>query len=282
MTAAPSPAAIRLYDKSVLKQAKFRALSRYVGDPARRRCLDLGADNGVLSYLLRERGGSWASADLSAKAVQAIHDLVGGTVCRIDGRRLPFAGESFDLVVVIDMLEHVDDDRGLVAEIARVLRPSGELVVNVPHHKRWSVTRPLRQAAGLTDEWHGHVRPGYDVEALERLLEPSFALVEHDTYGKVFSEILDIALNYAYARRRGTTAAETAKGTIVTATDVAAHETDFRRLSRLYPALKLFAGADVLCAGASGHSLVARARKRPAANACTQRDPLSARALPAA
>ena len=40
------------------------------------RCLDLGSDNGVVSLLLRERGGSWASGDLTEEAVASIRSLV--------------------------------------------------------------------------------------------------------------------------------------------------------------------------------------------------------------
>lgn len=259
------PAALRLFETSVLKQAKYRVLSRYVGDPSSRRCLDLGADNGVLSYLFRESGGEWASADLSGKAVRSIRDLVGERVFLVDGRTLPFADAIFDLVVVIDMLEHVADDRALVGEIARVLRPGGEVIVNVPHLKRWSVGRPLRDAAGLTDEWHGHLRPGYDLASLRRILEPDFEIVEHETYSKLFSEILDVALNWAYVRKSGARAPETAKGTVVTEADLAARERDFRKLARVYPLLRAFAGLDRLCAASSGYFLVARARRRAAA-----------------
>jgi SAM-dependent methyltransferase len=261
-TSSAAPAALRLFEKSVLKQAKFRVLSRHVGDPSRRRCLDLGADNGVLSHLFRAAGGEWTSADLSEKAVASIRELVGERVLRIDGRRLPFEDASFDLVVVIDMLEHVADDRALVAEIARVLRPGGDLVVNVPHAKRWSLARPLRNLAGLTDEWHGHLRPGYDLGSLRALLDAEFEIIQHETYSKLFSELLDIALNYAYARRSGGRGPETEKGTVVTTADLAAREGDFRKLARVYPALRAFAALDAACVGSQGYFLVARARRR--------------------
>ena len=104
--------ALRLFDRSVLKQAKYRQIVAAVGDTAGKRCLDLGSDNGVISYLLRRRGGSWASADLDRTTVEAIRGLVRDDVHQIDGRRLPFDDASFDVVVVVDLLEHVADDAG--------------------------------------------------------------------------------------------------------------------------------------------------------------------------
>jgi SAM-dependent methyltransferase len=45
---------------------------------------------------------------------------------------LPFANESVDAVICLEVLEHLEDDLGAVNEIARVLRPGGILVVSVP------------------------------------------------------------------------------------------------------------------------------------------------------
>lgn len=56
-----------------------------------------------------------------------------------DGVSLPFADGSFDAVTLLDVLEHVSDRAGLVAEIARVLRPGGVWTVSVPYRGavRW-------------------------------------------------------------------------------------------------------------------------------------------------
>ncbi|HUY31144.1 MAG TPA: class I SAM-dependent methyltransferase [Pirellulales bacterium] len=55
------------------------------------------------------------------------------TFLRYDGRKLPFADASFDAVSMLDVLEHVADREGLMAEIFRVLRPGGCWIVSVPH-----------------------------------------------------------------------------------------------------------------------------------------------------
>ena len=68
--------ALALYRRSVLKQRKVEEIVRSLGETSGLRCLDLGSDNGVVSLLLRERGGSWASGDLTEEAVASIRSLV--------------------------------------------------------------------------------------------------------------------------------------------------------------------------------------------------------------
>ncbi len=73
-----------------------------------------------------------------------------------DALRLPFAPEAFDRVIAAEVLEHIPDDRGAMAELARVLRPGGTLAVTVP---RWW---PELLTWALSDDYHttpgGHVR----------------------------------------------------------------------------------------------------------------------------
>ena len=74
---------------SVLKQAKWQELSRAAGDTRGKRALDLGTDNGVISLLFRQKGGTWESADLTAHATRAIGRTLGEPVQEIRDARLP-------------------------------------------------------------------------------------------------------------------------------------------------------------------------------------------------
>ena len=48
------------------------------------------------------------------------------------GMILPFRDEVFDTVLASDVLEHIYDARGLIAEVARILRPGGHVIINTP------------------------------------------------------------------------------------------------------------------------------------------------------
>ena len=77
MDSVRTEAALQLYRRSVLKQAKLRELVAIMDPTEGKRCLDIGGDSGIISLLLRRRGGRWWSADLDWRSVQSIHDLVG-------------------------------------------------------------------------------------------------------------------------------------------------------------------------------------------------------------
>jgi ubiquinone/menaquinone biosynthesis C-methylase UbiE len=260
----PAPAAdparafaVALFRRSVLKQRKLQELVAMLGDTQGRRCLDLGSDNGVVSLLLRERGGSWASGDLTAQTVDSIRSLVGTDVHLVEGGHLPFADREFDAVAVVDMLEHVPDEGAFVAELHRVVKPGGQLVVNTPHLKKTALRR-LRHALGQTDEKHGHLRPGYTAESLRRLLEGRFDLRSHHTYSRFFSEAVDTAINVAMEKlgKKGS-----AKGVVVTRGDLDRHRRLFALFSAVYPAIWSVSRLDALVP-ASGYMLIARATRR--------------------
>jgi SAM-dependent methyltransferase len=250
--------AVALFRRSVLKQRKLAQIARSLGPTEGLRCLDLGSDNGVISLLLRQQGGRWASADLTEEAVGSIAGLVGDDVHRVDGRSLPFADAEFDRVVVVDMLEHVPDDGAFVRELRRVTKPGGRLVVNTPHLRR-TLLRRFRHALGQTDAKHGHLRPGYTPEGLKALLA-GFELEEHRSYSRFFSELVDALLNFAMERlgKRGS-----AKGMVVTGADVARHARAFRAYAAVYPLVAALTSLDALIPCASGYMLIAAARRTP-------------------
>ncbi len=254
--------AVALFQKSVLKQAKYRMITTFMDDPVGRRCLDIGADNGVISLLLRRRGGRWASADLDEHTVASIRELVGDDVHQLDGSSTPFPDRAFDQVVVVDYLEHIPDDGRFADELARILQPGGRVIINVPHLKPRSLVNRLRHAVGLTDEWHGHLRPGYSLEGIRALLGPRFEIERSVTYSKAFSELVDTGLNGLYLamqNRKGDTRGSS-KGTVVTQADMRKHRKQFLLLSGLYPVLWGVSKLDSLLFLASGYKLIVRAR----------------------
>jgi len=249
---------VLLFSKSVLKQRKYQEITALLGDSPNRHCLDIGSDNGVISYLLRQGGGSWKSADLDPQAVASIQDLVKDQVFQINGRSTPFAENEFDCVVIVDFLEHIETDREFVTELFRILKPKGELIINVPHIKN-SLLRKFRLAIGQTDEKHGHLRPGYTVDSLTTLLGDRFTLTASKTYSKFFSEFVDTIMVFGLSLlKKGEE--NSSKGLLVTQEDMSRYQKMFRLYSLIYPIFWIFAKLDTLLVWRSGYMLIAKAR----------------------
>jgi hypothetical protein len=140
-----------------------------------------------------------------------------------------------------------------------VTRPGGRLVVNTPHLKR-TLLRRARHALGQTDEKHGHLRPGYTFEGLRARLFPSFEVERHRTYSRFFSEAVDAVLNWGMERLGKK---PTAKGMVVTDSDLSRHRRMFRAYGAVYPLVWAATRLDALVP-ASGYMLIASARRRGA------------------
>ncbi|HEV3167159.1 MAG TPA: class I SAM-dependent methyltransferase, partial [Isosphaeraceae bacterium] len=119
---------VRFKSQVAADDARLKALLRELGPLDGRRVLDLGCGKGRFARHLQERGAEVIGLDQSATMLgQAalVHRVHGST------RRLPLADESFDAVIAIEVVEHLDE-RGLdetLAEIERVLRPGGIVAI---------------------------------------------------------------------------------------------------------------------------------------------------------
>jgi 2-polyprenyl-6-hydroxyphenyl methylase/3-demethylubiquinone-9 3-methyltransferase len=92
------------------------------------RVLDVGCGAGFLSNALGARGHRVVGVDASQEAldVAARRSPSPHVTYRLgDARALPFDDASFDVACAMDLLEHVEDPAPVIAEIARVLGPSG-------------------------------------------------------------------------------------------------------------------------------------------------------------
>ena len=114
-----------------------------------RKVLSAGAGQGSFSRLLEEGGFDVVSTDVSRAACDVLSRRVRGPVVRADVTALPFVDESFDAVVLGEVIEHVTDDVSALEEARRVLRPGGVAALSVPAQPTWF---------GPSDEWAGHVR----------------------------------------------------------------------------------------------------------------------------
>jgi 2-polyprenyl-3-methyl-5-hydroxy-6-metoxy-1,4-benzoquinol methylase len=118
--------------------------------PARAELLDIGCSAGYHVRHLARKAKRVVAIDVDRVALAVARRRVKSsrvTFLHYDGRRLPFADASFDAVSMLDVLEHVQDRAGQVAEIVRVLRPGGVWTVTVPYRGALGWLSPENMAA---------------------------------------------------------------------------------------------------------------------------------------
>lgn len=166
--------------------------------------LDLGGGPGRLALPLAT--DYWLvlcdlSADMlriaSRSAVQ--HHLAPANLARsqLDAAQpLSFRSNSFDCALCLDLLIHVAQPRVTLAELKRVLKADGELLVDMSNHAPWWILRypralgrrpkawlPTWRAGGVRPEWQGIVRHYTYTEYLDMLTAAGFEVIEEWRYG---------------------------------------------------------------------------------------------------
>jgi len=92
--------------------------------------LDVGSGAGNMAHHLAHYGHVIGlDNNLRPLGVAAARAL---DICQGLGNGLPFASNRFDLVALLDTVEHIPDEFGVFAECLRVLKPGGALIVTVP------------------------------------------------------------------------------------------------------------------------------------------------------
>ncbi|GAB2931386.1 class I SAM-dependent methyltransferase [Streptomyces mayteni] len=144
--------------------------------------LDLGCGQGRHAFEAYRRGAHVVALDRNAADVRhtagwlaAMREAgeapegASALALRGDALALPFADDSFDALIVSEIMEHVPDDKGLLAEAVRVLRPGGRIAVTVPRYF------PERVCWALSDAYHevegGHIRIYRGDQLVRRLRE---------------------------------------------------------------------------------------------------------------
>lgn len=123
---------------------------------------------------------------LHQRGADAVHGMIGALPCNDD---------RFDLICALDILEHVQDDDGALAELARVARPGATLLLSVPlHPDAWTAF----------DDFVGHCRRYEPAQIQARLAHHGITIERSAVYGMQpkSSRLLDVGLWYLVNQRK--------------------------------------------------------------------------------
>ena len=140
-------------------------------EPRGARVLEVGAGSGRDSIMLRERGAEVWVVDYSPTALALIGAQTSrGMLQRVCGNafQMPFPDATFDAVFHQGLLEHFRNPLDLLRENARILRPGGVLLVDVP--QRWHYYTPLKHALIAVDRWFAGWETEFSIGELRGML----------------------------------------------------------------------------------------------------------------
>jgi len=127
-----------------VKQAhvwRYVFASQFVGEKI---VLDLGCGYGYgADFLLQSGAKQVVGLDFESKRLTlAKRDYPGIYFIQGNAIRLPFSDDSFDIVIMFEVIEHIASQDILISEIKRVVRPNGLLICSTPHKRYTCGTNP--------------------------------------------------------------------------------------------------------------------------------------------
>jgi len=132
--------------------------------------IEVGSGEGYGTSLLSQAAARVVGLDIDKATVEHASQKYASNKVRFalyDGSTIPSPDSTFDLAVSFQVIEHIRDDAGHVAEICRILKPDGILVLTTPN-------RGYRLHPGQKPWNRFHIRE-YDPQQLEATLRKSFA-----------------------------------------------------------------------------------------------------------
>lgn len=156
------------------------AMINLAGDVSGLRVLDAGCGSGPLSAALRAKGAITTGFDGSPTMIELARQWLGGDaplhVADL-AEPLPFNDHAFDVVVASLLLHYLGDWAGPLAELRRVLKPGGRLVVSVNHPTVRMVTH-MREDYFATRQYSEDFEFGGKEETLTMWHRPLHAMTD--------------------------------------------------------------------------------------------------------
>ena len=135
--------------------------------------LDIACGEGYGSVFMADVAHTVVGVDISEEAIRhasSLYERLNLKFCQGSATNLEFQDDSFDLVVSFETIEHLAEQEQMLAEIRRVLRPNGVLVISSPNRPIYS------EESGEHNEFH--VKE-LDFQEFDELLRVKFPVIEY-------------------------------------------------------------------------------------------------------
>ena len=165
---------VRAHSRNLNVQDVAKSLSDIIqemlGEQATAKILDIGCGSGVLVNKLSRLGYDASGLDWSEPAIKFAREHYQGEYVLANVEQGLDIGKKFDCVVASHILEHLVDPHSFLRSVAKLLKPSGYLVIAIPNLNWHDLDSAWRSASAIFDEEHV---VGYTPSGLQIVLNQS-------------------------------------------------------------------------------------------------------------
>ncbi len=173
-----------LEEETGRRKASRRVLEGIEQLTTKGKILDIGSSAGFFLAEAKNRGWETTGIEFSTWSKKYAEEHFGLTIYDQPLEKLDWPKESFDATTMLDVIEHLTAPRQVLAEVKKILKPNGVLVITTPNIESW--------AAKLTKEKWYAILPGhlfyFSPKTLEKILaEAGFHVIQKRTHTRYFS-----------------------------------------------------------------------------------------------
>ena len=205
-----------LYLSNHLNKSRFEFFESYVPHWKSIKVLDIGCGGGLACEFLAKRGANVSGIDLSLNSIKVAQEHAKKSNLQIDyqfgvAENLPYEENTFDVVVCLDVLEHVANWEKVICEIYRVLNKNGIFLfdtINKTFKSKfimiWLLEDILKQIPRGLHDWNKFIQPQELIDVMKKTGFDDVVIKGFDlTGGTNFKTLRDIVLRGLSKQREG-------------------------------------------------------------------------------
>jgi len=163
---------------------RVKQIFQELGNIRGKQILDVGCEAGYLTIKLAQKGARVTAIDLIEEPINQLRQLLKDQPLKInlrvaDATKLPFAGNSFNIILATEVIEHITRLEKFVTGAFRVLKPGGKLLVTFPNENLRQKLYPIVSLFGIKAEVENQVTlNNFRSEKILNLFAQKFTLIK--------------------------------------------------------------------------------------------------------
>ena len=166
--------------KYTLRRPQYKLAFDLLNKIEGRVALDLGCGVGEFSEILRNKNYKVFCVDGIKEFIERIKKR-GFTMYLIDleRERLPFKDNTFDLIVSLEVIEHIWNTDHFLNEISRVLKTEGYLIISTPNYNYYKFRMTHLCGRFNLFTYKSRHKRFYDIKSFKKIIKNKFEIVDH-------------------------------------------------------------------------------------------------------